>query len=88
MTILRHIETGHVPAPGLFVQWRGYRVWLWTRREFQATLRLLRGEERARKLQQFTKMWLATAGQALRKNEKREIAGVKIIWKRGEKKDY
>lgn len=82
MTILRYLDDGHLRRPGLFMQMRRYRVWLWTRQEFQTTVRLLRSEERARKLQQFTKIWLATAGPALRKNEKREIARVKIIWKR------
>jgi len=82
MTILRYLDDGHLRSPGLYLQTPRYRVSLWTQQEFRQTVQLLRSRERARKLQQFTRIWLATAGKALRKNQKREISGVKIIWKR------
>jgi hypothetical protein len=46
MTVLRYVDDGRMRRPHFFVQYQGYRVWLWNPREFNLTLDLSRAGKR------------------------------------------
>jgi hypothetical protein len=48
MTVLRYIDDGSLPAPNLYLQYQGHRVWLWNTREVRLAVDLLRERKRAK----------------------------------------
>ncbi len=42
MTVLRYIDDGRLQRPSLYLQCRGYRIWLWNAREFALSLHATR----------------------------------------------